>query len=105
MSTWGALAIVLGVGVMTYTMRAIAIVGLADREIPQVAQRALKNVGPAVLAALTVNFAAGGDGGPSLEVAEAAALVAGGIVAAWRKSVLFTLIAGMVALWVVGALV
>jgi branched-subunit amino acid transport protein len=104
MSVWAALTIVLLVGAMTYAMRAVAIVALAEREIPFAFQRALKSVGPAVLAALTINLAAGGDGGPSLDVAEAAALVAGGLVAVWRKNVLWTLIAGMTTLWVLSAL-
>lgn len=105
MSFWAALTMVLMVGAMTYGMRAIAIVALAEREIPLAFQRALKSVGPAVLAALTINLAAGGDGGPSLDLAEAAALMAGGLVAVWRKNVLWTLIAGMVTLWVISALI
>lgn len=105
MSVWASLTIVLMVGAMTYAMRAVAIVTLAEREIPLVFQRALQSVGPAVMAALTINLAAGGDGGPSLDLAETAALVAGGLVAVWRKNVLWTLIAGMTMLWVVGVVV
>lgn len=105
MSTWSAVAIVAVVGLMTYSMRAVAIVSLADREIPAWAERALRSVGPAVLAALTVNLAAGGEGGPSMEIAEVLALVAAGGAALWRKNLLVSLAAGMITLWVVSAFV
>lgn len=104
MSAWSAMGIVVVVAAMTYSMRAIAIVALAGREIPANVERVLRNVGPAVLAALAINLAAGGDGGPNLEWAEAAALVIAGVVAWWRKSVLWSLGAGMTALWVLVAL-
>ncbi len=105
MSTWSAVAIVAVVGLMTYSMRAVAIVSLADREVPAWAERALRSVGPAVLAALTVNLAAGGEGGPSMEIAEVLALVAAGGAALWRKNLLVSLAAGMITLWVVSAFV
>lgn len=100
MSAWSAMGIVVIVAVMTYTMRAVAIVALAEREIPVNVERVLRNVGPAVLAALAINLAAGGDGGTDLEWVEAVALVAAGLVAWWRKSVLWSLGAGMATLWV-----
>lgn len=105
MSAWSSLGIVLVVAVITYVMRAGVIVALADRTIPVPIERALRNVGPAVLAALAINLAAGGDGGPALDPEVAAALVAAGAVAWWRKSLIWALSAGMVVLWVVGAVV
>lgn len=105
MSTWSAVAIVAVIGLMTYSMRAVAIVTLADRAIPAWAERALRSVGPAVLAALTVNLAAGGEGGPGMEVAEMLSLAVAGGVALWRKNLLVSLSAGMVTLWVVSAVV
>ena len=105
MSAWAALAVVLMVGAMTYAMRASVIVALADRAIPAPVERALRNVGPAVLAALAVNLAAGGDGGPNLDLAEIAALAVAGMVAWRRRKVIDTLAAGMVTLWIVSALV
>ena len=105
MSAWSALAIVLMVGAMTYAMRASVIVALADRAIPPALERALRNVGPAVLAALSINLAAGGDGGPHLDLAEGAALVVAGLVAWRRKNVLWTLAAGMTTLWLCSALI
>ena len=103
MSVWAAIAIVLMLGLMTYSMRAVAIVALAHRTIPPMAERALRNVGPAVLAALTFNLAAGGDGGPHMELAEVLALLVAGIVAWWRKNLILTLGAGMLTLWLVSA--
>ena len=105
MSTWAAVLIVAAVGVMTYSMRAVAIVALANRTIPPWAERGLRYVGPAVLAALAINLAAGGEGGPSMDVAEALALLVAGGGAWWKKNVLVSLAAGMLTLWVVAALV
>lgn len=104
MSAWPAFAVVLMVGAMTYAMRASVIVALAGRTIPQPIERALRQVGPAVLAALAINLAAGGEGGPHLALAEAAALVVAGGVAWWRRNVLWTLLAGMSTLWVLSAI-
>ncbi|NNE10617.1 MAG: AzlD domain-containing protein [Ilumatobacter sp.] len=104
MTTTAAIAVVLIVGAMTYTMRASVIVALANRTIGPRLERSLKMVGPAVLAALAINLAAGGEGGPNLDLAEAAALFAAGVVARWRRSLLWSLAAGMLALWIVSAL-
>lgn len=104
MSVWSSLAIVVAVAGITYAMRACVIVGLAGRSIPVPIERALRNVGPAVLAALAVNLAAGGEGGPHLEVAVASAMIASGVVAWWRRSVIWSLTAGMVVLWLMTAL-
>lgn len=104
MSAWSAAAIVAVVGAMTYSMRAVVIVALANRTIPPAVERALRNVGPAVLAALAINLAAGGEGGPSLSWAEVAALVAAGLVARWRRNLIWSLVAGMAVLWLLSAL-
>lgn len=99
MTTWSAVAIVAIVGLMTYSMRAVVIVAMANRVIPPPLERALRSVGPAVLSALAVSLAVGGEGGPSLEPAQAAALVVA-CLAAWRtKNLIATLVAGMVTLW------
>ena len=105
MSTWSALAIVVTVAAITYAMRACVIVALAGRTIPVPVERALRNVGPAVLAALAINLAAGGEGGPHLAPEVAAALVAAGAVAWWRRSVIWSLSAGMLVLWLATAVV
>jgi branched-subunit amino acid transport protein len=103
-NAWSALAIVVMVGAMTYVMRAGVIVALAGRPIPEPVERVLRNVGPAVLAALAINLAAGGDGGPGLEFAEVAALVVAGGVALWRRNLIWTLLAGMATLWLLSSL-
>ena len=103
MSTWSALAIVVTVAAITYAMRASVIVALAGRTIPVPVERALRNVGPAVLAALAINLAAGGEGGPHLAPEVAAALVAAGAVAWWRRSVIRSVSAGMGVLWLATA--
>jgi branched-subunit amino acid transport protein len=96
-----AIIVVLAVGAATYAMRASAIVLFATRAMPAALERSLRNVGPAVLAALTVNLAAGSSSGgaPSVSVAEVAALLVAGLAAWWRKNLLVSLAAGMVALW------
>ena len=99
MSVWSSILIVVVVGVMTYSMRAVVIVAMANRSIAPSIERALRSVGPAVLAALAINLAAGGEGGPNLEVAQAMALLVAGGVAWWRKNLIVTLLAGMVTLW------
>jgi branched-subunit amino acid transport protein len=104
-STWGSLAIVVVVAVITYAMRAGVIVALAGRTIPVPVERALRNVGPAVLTALAINLAAGGNGDPALDPEVAAALVAAGVVAWWRRSVIWSFSAGMIVLWAVAAVV
>ena len=57
-----------------------------------------------MLAALTINLAVGDGGVGSVSFAEAAALVAAAVVTAWRKNLIATFVAGMVTLWILGAL-
>lgn len=104
MSAWTALTAVVVVAAITYAMRAGVIVALGSRSIPLPIERALRNVGHAVLAALAVNLAAGGEGGPHLQADVAMALVAAGLVAWWRRSVIWSLCAGMIVLWSVAAI-
>lgn len=100
MGVWWSLGIVVVVGVGTYLLRAAPLLLLTDRELPMVVQRALRNVGPAVLAALVVVSVASGGEGVEIELAEIVALTAGGLVAWWRKNLIWSLLAGMGALWV-----
>lgn len=104
MSGWSALLIVVAVAATTYAMRAGVIVAIADRTLPAPVERALRNVGPAVLAALALNLAAGGGGAVALDPDVAAALIASGVVAWWRRSVIWALLAGMAVLWVAGTI-
>ena len=104
MSTAAAMSAVLAVGLITYASRAGLILFLADRPVPTEVTRALRYVGPAVLSAMTVSLAAGGDGVDGVEFAEVAAIVVGVAVAWWRRNLIASLLAGMATLWIVLAL-
>lgn len=104
MNTSTALLVLACAALGTYFARSSLILLLADRTLPSTVERALQNVGPAVLAALTINLAVAGDGVGSMEFAEVAALVVASIVAIWRKNLIWTFIAGMSTLWILGAL-
>lgn len=100
MSTFAAVSAVGVVAVLTYLARAGLILLLADRPVRPAIERALRNVGPAVLASLAITLLAGGDGAAGIEAVEVAAVAAGCAVAAWRRDLILSLLAGMVTLWV-----
>jgi branched-subunit amino acid transport protein len=93
------------VGVGTYVFRAVFIVALAKRRIPEVVLVALKYVGPAVLGALIVALLTDPEGNVQIGIPEVVAFVAGGFVAFRTRSHIWTLVAGMAVYWVVRALV
>lgn len=102
MSVGTALAITLVIAVGTYLLRAAPALLLADRELPEVVRLTLRNVGPAVLAALVVVSVAstGPEGSLAVEPSEIAALAVAGAVA-WRwRNLIWSVAAGMVALWI-----
>ena len=105
MSHSAAAIVLLACAVGTYAFRGGVMLLLADRTIPPILECSLQNVGPAVLAALTINLAVSGGGGSGVDIVaiEVAALVVACVVAVWRKNLLWTLAAGMVALWVLAA--
>lgn len=99
-----ALLATLIVGVGTYFSRASFILTLADRDLPLFVKRAMRNVGPAVLAALVASLLVGDEGlaglAPSPETISL--LIAGGV--AWKtRNVVTTLAAGMIAIWILNA--
>jgi branched-subunit amino acid transport protein len=96
---------VLVIGIITYTSRAGLIVFLAERPLPANVTRALRYVGPAVLSALTVNLIAGGKGASGVEAAEVAAIAAAIVVVSFTRNLIAALGAGMLTLWVIGAVV
>jgi branched-subunit amino acid transport protein len=104
MTDTAALVVLVVVAAGTYTARGGLILLLAGRRLPISVERALRNVGPAVLAALTINLAVGGEGEVSVHVAEVGALVVATGVAVWRRNLLWTLAAGMGTLWILTAL-
>jgi branched-subunit amino acid transport protein len=97
-------AIVL-VGLGTYASRAVFVVALANRRIPDAVLVSLQYVAPAVLSALIVALLIDGDGKVAIGVPELAAFVAGGFVAYRTANHVYTLIAGMGVFWIVRALV
>jgi branched-subunit amino acid transport protein len=99
-SNRAALLVLVAATLGTYAFRAGLILLLADRTLPVVVERALQNVGPAVLAALTVNLAVGGDGGTSVDIdaIELASLGLAAVVGVRTKNLVFMLIVGMATL-------
>ncbi len=104
MTTSGALLVLFVAAAGTYIARGGLIVLLADRSLPSSIERSLQFVGPAVLAALTINLAVGTDGVKSMEFAEVAGLCIAAAVAMWKRNLIATFLAGMSALWILGAL-
>lgn len=100
MSTFAALSAVVVAGVITYATRAGLILFLAERPLPANITRALRYVGPAVLAALTVNLVAGGQGLDGIEGPELIAVTVGVVAAITVRNLIVALGAGMVALWI-----
>lgn len=104
MSTSAALIALVCAALGTYFARSGLILLLADRELPLSVERALQNVGPAVLAALTINLAVGDEGLGGVEWVEISALVVAGAVTLWRRNLMWTFTAGMATLWILDAL-
>lgn len=104
MSTSDALLVLAVAALGTYFARSSLILLLADRTLPVGIERALTNVGPAVLAALTINLAVGSDGIGSVEFAEVAAIVVAAAVTVWRRNLIWTFVTGMATLWILAAI-
>jgi branched-subunit amino acid transport protein len=93
--------LVLGViAVGTYLLRALPILLLAGRVLPVSVQLALRNVGPAVLSALIVVSISTSSAAPGIQGVEIVALVAAGLVARWRRNLIWATTAGLVTLWI-----
>lgn len=103
MTAW---AIVVLVGVGTVLLRSSFIVFMGDRELPPGFVSALRFVPASVLTALVVPAVVLTDGGFDLSLDNhrwPAALVAAFV--AWKtRNIAYTILAGMVALWIVRAL-
>ena len=99
--------IILGMGIVTFGIRLVPIVLLGRIEIPLVVQRALRFVPPAVLTAIFVPELL--YRGNQIDVSLTNARLLAGLVAiavAWRtKNALLTIGVGMIALWVLSAIV
>jgi branched-subunit amino acid transport protein len=93
-------------GFGTYLMRALFILVVGARSLPEPVEQALRNVGPAVLAALTTSLLL--DDGVAefvTNVPEVVAVVAAVFVAVRTRNFLWTFLAGMLALWLLQAVV
>ena len=99
--------IIIAMGFVTFGIRLLPIVLLGRIEIPIVVQRALRFVPPAVLSAIIAPelLMPGGE----FDLSPGNARLLAGVIAmlvAWRtKNVLATIAAGMIALWVLSAIV
>ncbi len=92
---------VLVVGVGTYATRASFIILLADQSLPPLLQRAVRNVGPAVLSALVASLLVGEKGITGLTPSVELASLAAASLVAWRwKNVIAGLVVGMAVLWI-----
>jgi branched chain amino acid efflux pump len=104
MSLW---LVIFGMGIVTFGTRLVPIVLLGRIEIPLIMQRALRFVPPAVLTAIIVPELLYRNNQIDVSLTNLrllAGLIA--IVVAWRtKNALITIGAGMIALWVLTALV
>lgn len=99
--------IIIGMGLVTFGIRLVPIVLLGRIEIPLIVQRALRFVPPAVLTAIVVPELLYHDSQLDMSLTNVrllAGLIA--IVVAWRaKNALITIGVGMIALWVLSAIV
>lgn len=87
-------------GIGTYAARSAFVLAVGDRTLPPIVERALGNVGPAVLAALTASLVFDDGVGPFVTNVPhlAAALVA--VYVAWRtRNFLWTFGVGLAVLW------
>lgn len=92
---------VLVVGLGTYATRASFIILLADRTLPPLLQRAVRNVGPAVLSALVASLLVGEQGITGLTPSVELTSLAAASLVAWRwKNVIAGLVVGMAVLWI-----
>jgi len=103
LSTTAALVALACGAIGTYFARSGLILLLADRALPASVERALQNVGPAVLAALTINLAVGSRGLGEVDFIEVAALIVAGLVTVWRRNLIWTFVVGMATIWMLGA--
>ncbi|MGD2100748.1 MAG: AzlD domain-containing protein [Acidimicrobiia bacterium] len=93
------------VGIGTYLSRAVFILALAKKRIPDGVLLALQFVAPAVLASLVIALLINDDGSVALGAPELAGLAVGGGVAYRTRNHILTLLSGMVVFWVVRALI
>jgi branched-subunit amino acid transport protein len=88
-------------GVGTYLSRGLFILIVGERVLPENVERGLRNIGPAVLAALTASLlTTDGLGAFLSSVPETAAVVSGVFVGLWRRSLVSSFMAAII-VWAV----
>lgn len=92
-------------GIGTYVTRALFILALARRKIPDPVLVALQYVAPAALAALIVAVLIDESGNVAIGIPEVVALAAGGIITYKTRNHLLTLVVGMAVYWILRALI
>lgn len=92
------------VGIGTYLSRAIFILALARRRIPDTVLVMLQFVAPAVLGALVIALLIDGDGAVALGIPEVSALAVGALVTYKTRNHILTLVVGMAVYWILRAL-
>lgn len=100
-----AFVVTLAVGIGTYVLRALFILALAKKHIPDRVLVALQFVAPSVLGALVIAVLIDADGRVAIGIPEAAALATGVLVAFKTRNHILTLVVGMTVFWVLRALV
>lgn len=100
-----ALIAMVAVGLGTYLSRAVFILALANKKIPDAVLLALQFVAPAVLSALVVALLINDDGSVAIGIPEMTAFAVGGGVAYQTRNHIYTLFAGMGVFWIVRALI
>jgi branched-subunit amino acid transport protein len=98
-----AFLVFLVAGVGSFIQRASFIIAIGDRRLPDLVEKALRHVGPAVLSALTVSLLLSPDpaaffGSPGRIVGTVLAVA----LAWWTKNYALTMAAGMAAFWLLG---
>lgn len=100
-----ALLVFVVAGIGTYAARSAFVLALGDRTLPPLLERALRNVGPAVLAALTASLlVSDGVGAFVTDLPKVASAVVA-VYVAWRtRHFLWTFGAGLAVLWMLQAI-
>lgn len=101
------LSIIAGMAIVTYLPRVLPIVGLSKIPLPRIVLRWLSFIPVAVLSALLVPSLVVTEGGLNIEMDNSFLLasIPAFIVAFWKRSLLLTVVVGMVALVVINKVI
>lgn len=94
--------VIAGVGTYLIRVSSIALLG-SGRSLPPQVERTLRFVAPAALASLVANSLLVRDGDWRPLGNWHVAIVVAGVMAVWKKSPAWTLVAGMTSVWILNA--